>query len=104
MKPAYVIGNGTFEALGTVPPTFDLPINDCPRGQCVSPVNNPRRFNLPCKAGRGWNGLSEQGLTDTKEFIIAVGLHLHRHFSVVCEHEHGKLYLALPHRPHRHHG
>lgn len=60
-----------------VPPLFDIPIADCPKGECVSPVHRPQSAKPPC--------LSGTSNSQTEDFYVASGLSHHPFFRGICE-------------------
>lgn len=54
-----------------LPIYFNIPIHECPDGDCISPVNEPGNFNPPCAGGA--------------HFRVAAGLHQHFDFDDICQ-------------------
>ena len=82
---------------------FNIPIADCPQGECVSPINHPQHFNAPCLSGvRSWSldgvrEAGEEGRRKTEEFLAASGLFAHAHFFKICEDRNGESQTILVH-------
>lgn len=69
MKLPEALRQGHFDK--PVPLHFDLPIIECPDGDCISPVSQPHEFNAPC--------------TGDAHFRVASGLAQHPFFDEICQ-------------------
>lgn len=68
---------------------FDIPIADCPRGECVSPIDWPQLFNAPCMVGEEWyystdEPMGPEGIRRSEEFFTATGLGRHPRWEQIC--------------------